>query len=455
MKIPLTLKKNLNPVQILSIGFATLILFGGILLSLPISSASGEFTPLLDSIFTATSAICVTGLVTLDTGTHWNYFGKTIIMILIELGGLGFMSISTLIALVIGKRITLKERLVIQEAYNSQNLQGIIRLVKYLLLFTIGTQVTAALVLMTQFIPMYGLGRGIYYGFWHAVSAFCNAGFDLFGNEVTGKFQSLTLMNTNKVIVITLGMLIIVGGLGFAVWSELWNAWKMGKKFNRFSFHTKVVLSLTLVLIVVPTFIFLGLEWSNTLEGMSFGNKLVNAWFAAVTPRTAGFNSISTTDMVPASRFITMLLMFIGGSPGSTAGGIKTTTFAVVLFTIISVLKGREDTELFSRRLSKSTVYKAVSIFAIGLTLIMVDVVLLSITEGGSSLEVILYEVFSAFGTVGLSQGITPFLSSPGKIIIGITMYLGRVGPITVMLALANLKPPAATRYPEDKLLIG
>lgn len=455
MKIPLTRKLNLNPVQILAIGFALVIFTGGTLLSLPISSASGEFTPFLDSVFTATSAVCVTGLVTLDTGTHWNYFGKTVIVILIEIGGLGFMSISTLIALVIGKKITLKERLLIQEAYNAQNLQGIIRLVRYLMIFTIGVQLTAAMILMTQFIPMYGVGQGIYYGIWHAVSAFCNAGFDLFGNVVTGTFQSLTLLNNNKVILLTLGNLIVIGGLGFSVWLELWNSRKKPKVLRRLSLHSKVVISLTAILIFAPAFIMLLLEWSNTLEGMTFGNKLVNAWFMSVTPRTAGFNSVSTTEMAPASRFITMLLMFIGGSPGSTAGGIKTTTFGIVIFTILSVLKGREDTEIFGKRLSKSTVYKAVAVFAIGISLVILDIMVLSVTELGVSMEMIMYEVLSAFGTVGLTQGITPFLSSPGKIVIATTMYLGRVGPMTVMLALARLKPSAALRYPEDKLLIG
>lgn len=455
MRIPVTKKRALNPVQILSIGFAAVILTGGLILSLPISSQSGEFTNFLDSVFTATSAVCVTGLVTIDTGSHWNYFGKTIIAILIELGGLGFMSVTTLVALVIGKKITLKERLVMQEAYNAQNLQGIIRLVKYILIFTFGVQMTAALVLMTQFIPEFGIGKGIYYGIWHAISAFCNAGFDLFGNEVTGKFQSLTLRNTNKIVLLTLGNLIVVGGLGFSVWLELWKNRKKPKMLKRLSLHAKVVLLITGILIFGGALVFLILEWNYTLSGMTFLDKLVNAWFASVTPRTAGFNSVNTTDMAPASRFITMLLMFIGGSPGSTAGGIKTTTFSIVVFTIFCVLKGREDTELFGKRLSKGTVYKAVAVFAIGLTLVLLDVIILSITESGASLEYIMYEVFSAFGTVGLTLGITPGLTSIGKVVILLTMYLGRVGPMTVMLALANIKAPAAIKYPEDNLLIG
>ena len=455
MKIPITKKRALNPVQILSIGFAAVILTGGLILSLPVSSQSGEFTNFLDSIFTATSAVCVTGLVTLDTGTHWNYFGKTVIAILIELGGLGFMSVTTLVALVIGKKITLRERLVMQEAYNAKNLQGIIKLVRYLLFFTFGVQFTAALIFMTQFIPEQGVSKGIYLGFWHSISAFCNAGFDLFGNEITGKFQSLTLLNTNKVIIFTTGALIVIGGLGFSVWLELWNNRKSPKLLRRLSLHAKVVLLITGILLFGGMFVFLILEWNYTLSGMTFGNKLVNAWFASVTPRTAGFNSVSLTDMAPASRFITMLLMFIGGSPGSTAGGIKTTTFGIVIFTIFSVLKGREDTELFGKRLSKGTVYKAISVFAIGIALVLLDIILLSMTEAGKPMEMIMYEVFSAFGTVGLSLGITPDLSSMGKVIIGVTMYLGRVGPLTVMLALANIKHPAAIKYPEDKLLIG
>lgn len=445
-------KKNLSPFKILAIGFATVILTGGILLSLPISSVSGQYTSLLDTIFTATSAVCVTGLVVLDTGTYWSVFGQWIILILIEIGGLGFMALSTIFALLLGKRISLRERLVMQEAYNTFSLQGVISHVRYMLFFTLAVQGGAALILMTQFIPLYGIGTGIYYGIFHAISAFNNAGFDLLGN-----FTSVTVLNTNKVVLMTLGTLINIGGLGYLVWREIISSIRSKKKLKNFSLHSKVVLTISLTLVLFGSLIFLIFEWNNpaTMQGMRFSDKIVNSYFSATTPRTAGFNSISNSEMSPAGKLLTMAYMFIGGSPGSTAGGVKTTTLGIVIFTLISVLKGREDVEVYHKKLSQSTVYRAVAVFLLGISIVVMGVMVLSIAEVGATFEVILYEVLSAFGTVGLTQGITPSLTAVSKVTLTLIMYMGRVGPLTVMLALAGKQSKANVKYPEGKLLIG
>lgn len=445
-------KKTLSPFKILAIGFATVIFTGATLLSLPISSVSGQFTSFLDTIFTATSAVCVTGLVVLDTGLYWSTFGQLVIMILIEIGGLGFMAMSTIFAILVGKKITLKERLVMQEAYNTFNLQGVISHVRYMLLFTFSVQGLAAIILMTQFIPMYGVGKGIYFGIFHAISAFCNAGFDLLGN-----FTSVTVINTNVVVLMTLAMLINIGGLGYMVWREIFSGITHRKMKNALSLHSKVVITISLILVFGGTLVFLIFEWNNpaTMQGMSFPHKLVNSFFSSTTPRTAGFNSISNSEMSPAGKLVTMAFMFIGGSPGSTAGGVKTSTLGILIFTLISVLRGRDETEVFGRHLSQSTVYRAVAVFLMGIVIVVLGVTVLSINEVGATFEQILYEVLSAFGTVGLTEGITPGLTAVSKITLSTIMYLGRVGPLTVMLALAGQKQKVNIKYPEGKLLIG
>lgn len=443
---------NMSPFKFLAIGFLSVISLGAVLLALPVASREGNMTPLIDTFFTATSAVCVTGLVVVDTGTYWSLFGKTVILLLIEVGAMGFMAISTLFALVMGKRITLKERLVIQEAYNTYNIQGVIRHVIYLIIFTLVMQLLGALVLMTQFIPLYGRATGVYYSVFHSVSAFANAGFDLLGG-----FTSVTVFSGNPVILWTLMVLIVIGGLGYTVWRQLLDHAKNRIPLARLSLHSKVVLLLTFVLIFGGMLLFLVAEWSNphTLQGMSLSDKVTNAFFASITPRTAGFNSISTSDMSPAGRLFTIVYMFIGGSPGSTAGGVKTTTFGIVLFTLIAVVRGRDEVELFHRRIPTKLVYKAVSIFLLGITLILVGTTILSLSETGATLELIVYEVVSALGTVGLSQGLTQSLSPVGKVTITILMYLGRVGPLTVMFSFAMKKQKLNVRYPEDKILIG
>lgn len=443
-------KKNfkLKGVQILALGFILVILVGALILTLPISTTSGESTNFLDALFTATSAVCVTGLIVVDTGTYWNMFGQTVIMILIEIGGLGFMSFTTLIAIILGKKITLRERLILQDAMNTFNIQGLVKMVKYVLVFTVSVQFFGALLFSTQFVPEYGLGRGIFYSIFHSISAFCNAGFDIFGN-----FSSLTSYNSNVVVIMVASALIIIGGLGFTVWSELYSS----KSLKKVSLHSKMVILMTTVLVLGGTVLMFLFENNNvnTIADMSFIDKVMNSFFASVTPRTAGFNSIPTDGMTTAGQFLTIILMFIGGSPGSTAGGIKTTTIGILIVTIVCVIKGREDAEVFKRRFSKELVYRAFTLIFIGLSLVIVVTMLLSYTEKGASFMALFYEAVSAFGTAGLTLGLTSELSNIGKVLIIFLMYLGRVGPLTVVLSITRKTTNSGIKYPEGKILIG
>ena len=448
MKRKFKINFKLKGVQILALGFIFVILVGALILTLPISTTSGERTNFLDALFTATSAVCVTGLIVVDTGTYWNMFGQTLIMILIEIGGLGFMSFTTLIAIILGKKITLRERLILQDAMNTFNIQGLVKMVKYVLVFTVTVQFFGTLLFSTQFIPEYGLGRGLFYSIFHSISAFCNAGFDIFGN-----FSSLTYYNSNAVVILVASALIIIGGLGFTVLSELYSK----KSLRKVSIHSKMVILMTTVLVLGGTLLMFLFENNNvnTIANMSFFDKIMNSFFASVTPRTAGFNSISTNGMTTAGQFLTIILMFIGGSPGSTAGGIKTTTIGILIVTIICVIQGKEDAEVFKKRFSKGLVYKAFTLIFIGVSLVIVVTMLLSYTEKEVSFIALFYETVSAFGTAGLTLGVTSKLSSVGKVLIMIMMYLGRVGPLTVVLSITRKKINLGIKYPEGKILIG
>lgn len=444
--------KDFTPVQILAIGYASIIFLGAVLLTLPISSKNGNVTPFLDSLFTSTSAVCVTGLVTVDTGTYWSYFGKTIIMLLIQVGGLGFMAFATMLSLIAGKKITLRQRLIMQESMNSSSLQGIVKLAKYILLFTFSIEGLGALLLSTQFIPIFGPIKGIYYSVFHAVSAFCNAGFDLMGN-----YSSLIGYSGNVVIIITISALIVIGGLGFIVWNEIYT-YKVRK---RLSLHSKVVISMTAFLILGGTVLFFIFEYSNpgTMKTMGLKERLLSSLFASVSPRTAGFNSIDLSKLTVPSIFLMIILMFIGGSPGSTAGGIKTSTAGILYMTVKSIINGREDTEIFKKRVNKDIVYKSFAITIIALGVLFTVTVLLAITQSasGEPFESYVFEAASALGTVGSTLGLTQKLNSIGKIIIILTMYAGRVGALTLILAIAinKKKKNLSIKYPEDKILVG
>ncbi|SCW30689.1 trk system potassium uptake protein TrkH [Paenibacillus tianmuensis] len=444
-------KIKLKPPQILVIGFAAIILLGATLLSLPISSASGQPTPFLDALFTATSATCVTGLVVVDTGSHYSMFGQIVIISLIQVGGLGFMTMATLFAFVLRKRISLKERLILQEAMNQGSMEGIVRLIRRVLVYSLTIEFVAAVIFSIRWSFDLGIAKGIYFGIFHAISFFNNAGFDLFGS-VVAPFTSLTTYADDWIVNIVSMSLIILGGIGFVVMSDVVDY----RKHKRLSLHSKVVLSATGLLIVVGAVVIFIFEFTNqkTLGSLNWSGKILASFFQSVSPRTAGANSVDIGAMRQASQFFIIILMFIGASPGSTGGGIKTTTFTTLIGAMIAMIRGKEDIVLFHYRLGKDRILKAITLTMIALFLVIFVTMLLTMTENQSFLK-LLFEVTSAFGTVGLTMGVTPELSYFGKIMISLTMFAGRLGPLTLAYALGPKAEKELYRYPEGKITIG
>lgn len=446
------MKKNisfarLTPPQILVIGFAAIILIGAILLSLPISAANGQGLRFIDALFTATSATCVTGLVVVDTGTYFSIFGQIVIMALIQVGGLGFMTMSTLIALVLRKRITLRERLILQEAFNQGSMEGIVRLIRKVLAYSLLIELAGATLFAIRWSFEYPLATAVYKGLFHAVSLFNNAGFDL-----SGEFRSLVPYADDIVINVTSIALIVLGGLGFIVLSDLMDY----RSKRKLTLHSKVVLSMTSFLIVFGAIVIFLFEYSNprTLGQLNETGKVLAAFFQSVTPRTAGANSVDIGALRQATQFFIIMLMFIGASPGSTGGGIKTTTFTTLVGAMIAMMRGKQDIVLFHHRLAQDRIYKAITLTLFAIFLVIVVAMVLSTTEDGPFL-MILFEVTSAFGTVGLSMGLTPELTIFGKIMIMLTMFAGRLGPITLAYALQPKPEKELFKYPEGKILIG
>lgn len=446
-------KKHLSIFQTISLGFAGLILIGAGILMLPISSRSGEVTSFIDSLFTATSAVCITGLTTLTTSEHWTVFGQSVILLLIEIGTLGFMSIPVFFFVLSKRRISLSTRMVLQETLNSDRMSGEIRSLLNIIKTASAIQVLGVILLGIYFVPLFGWKKGLWYSLFHAVSSFCNAGFDLFGNSLVG-FQN------NPWVLMVISFLIIAGGLGFFVWSDLLLRAK-GKR--QLSLHSKLALWITASLLVLGALSFLITEYNNPeLSTGAFGKRIFNTIFMSVTPRTAGFYSIDYFSMTHAGLMLTMVLMFIGGTSGSTAGGLKTTTFAVLLIKIYSTFKGRSHAEIHDRTIREGTVTRAFTLFFLFLSVIILSTMILSITEvipdvNGLGLEYIVFEVVSAIGTVGLTMGLTPELTIIGKIIILLLMFIGRVGVMTVFFSLvlrANQKE-ASFKYPEETIIIG
>lgn len=440
---------KLNPAQILVLGFLSIIILGGLILSTPFVTQTGEASGLLTGIFTATSAVCVTGLVVVDTGTHWNTGGQIIILILIQIGGLGIMTMATSVALIVGRKITLKSRLIMQEALNQFTLQGVVKLTRYIILMTLFIEAIGAVLLSIRFMDYYDTKTAIFYGIFHSISAFCNAGFDIIGGGTS--LMPFVGDTTFQFIVMTL---IILGGLGFTVIMDVFKV----RKFKKFTLHTKVVLVMTGVLLATGFLFFFIMEFNNpnTLKDLPLQDKATAAMFQSVTTRTAGFNSIDLAQMYDASKLLTVSLMFIGGSPGSTAGGIKTTTIAVVVLLIVSVVRNRDDVECYKKRISKDNVNRALTVLGIGISLLFTVPFLLSITEKGTSFIVLLFEAASALGTAGLSLGFTSQLSVLGQIIIICTMFAGRVGALTIVFALASKQQQKALiRYPVSKISVG
>lgn len=437
-------KITLNPPLVLSLGFAILITFGGVLLSLPFFTKSGEATDLIDSMFVAASASCVTGLTPVNTFEHWNTYGHVLLIILIQIGGLGVMSLASIIPLILGKKIGMKSRQILKEQLNVESLEGMIVLFKYVLVFTFGIEILGAILLSFRFIPLYGAGTGIWYSIFHSISAFCNAGFDILGDSIY-PFRDDILVN------LTLSSLVIVGGLGFVVTSELFRR----RSFEKISTHSKLVLLISGVLLVLGTVMFLFLEnGDGVLQYESVKGSILESFFQSVVARTAGFYSVDLSKIKDSTALMLMGLMFVGGSPGSTAGGIKTTTLGVLFISTHAVVRGESEPVVFGRHIGMDVVRKALAIFLVSITIVLSVSFILTITESARLVD-ILYETVSALATVGASKGITADLSDVGKILITFCMYLGRLGPMTMAFAFGMKDKKSLIRYPESFISIG
>jgi len=438
---------KINPAQTLAIGFLCLIGIGTLLLMLPISTQDRHHLSFIDALFEATTAVCVTGLVVVDTKTTFTLFGQIVILLLIQVGGLGFMTFGVLISLFLGKNIGLSSRLMIQESLNQLSLEGMVRLVKFVVGFTLLIEGVGAVILAIRWAKDFGFPQSIYYGIFHSISAFNNAGIDIMGD-----FRSMTDYAGDVTIIMTLSSLLIIGGIGYTVILDILRK----RSLKSLSLHTKLVLIMTIILNVVGTFLIFLLEYNNpgTLGGLTLKEKFLGAYFHAIVPRTAGFNSLAMGDLTLGTQFVTMLLMFIGGGSGGTAGGIKVTTFFVIVLAVWSLIRGRDDVNVLKRRVPKDIVFRAFSITLYSATLIFAMLFILTITET-APLNVLMFEVISAFGTVGMSMGLTTELSTIGKILITILMFMGRVGPLTIAFALAKAGKKTPYKYVEEKIMIG
>lgn len=438
-------KITLSPPQVLVAGFALLILLGALFLMLPGFTAPGKRTDLLTALFTATSAVCVTGLVVVDTGTHWSLPGQVLIMLLVQVGGLGFMTMAMIFFIVMGRRVGLKNRLLVQESLNQLSVEGVVRLVKSILFFTLGAELLAAVILGAWWYRQMG-PKGAWFGLFHSVTAFNNAGFDLFGD-----FRSMIGYAADPVVNLVVTSLIITGGLGFSVVYDLWK--NRGDK-RRLSVHSRLVITTTLILLVLGAVLFASLEWGWALKGLPLQGKLLASYFQSVSTRTAGFNTVDITALRPTTLFLIAILMFIGASPGSAGGGIKTTTFGLLILASRAVAKGRDDVEVYNKRIPFHQVYKALAIFLLATLWVVLVTMTLTLTEKADFLT-LFFETVSAFGTVGLTMGFTPDLSDAGRMLIISTMFLGRLGPMTVAFALARGRSRSRIRYPEEKIIVG
>jgi len=445
-------KKTLSVWQYLALGYLAVVAIGTLLLCLPFSTASGKSAPFLNALFTSTSATCVTGLVPYDTATHWSGFGQGVILLLIQLGGLGFMTFVTVIFQLIGKNMGVSKSRALMLSSGEDDRADLKRLLRRILLGTLLFEAVGAILLCVRFIPDFGAGKGIWFSVFHSVSAFCNAGFDVMGTQ-SAKFVSLTAYATDPLVVLTIAGLIVVGGLGFCVWDDVLE--KKGKIKN-FRLHTKIVLSFTAILLVIPTILFLFFE-RNTFDG-SFFERLLIAFFNAVSPRTAGFNTVDLSKMSDSGYLLTLVLMFVGGAPASTAGGIKLTTFAVIVMGIATEFRGKRDLEIGNRRIESSLVRQALAVFVSCLIIVLTATVAICAIEEANAvatLKAVLFECFSATGTVGLSLGLTPTLSASSKIILILLMFVGRVGILTIGLAFGEKKTTGDLRKPVENVLIG
>ena len=437
-------KRKITSSQIILYGFALVILIGAVVLMLPVSSKAGTVTPFLDCLFTSTSAVCVTGLVVHDTATHWSVFGQAVILLLIQIGGIGVVTVAAAITMVSGKKISLMQRSTMQDAVSAHHVGGIVRFTGFILRGIFLFELLGAFALMTAFIPEYGR-KGIWLAVFHSISAFCNAGFDLMGTA--SPYSSLTAYVADPVVNITIMLLIIIGGIGFLTWQDIR---QNGIHIRRYRMQSKVILSVTGILIFLPALYFFFFEFSSLSPSQRFWGSL----FQAVTPRTAGFNTLDLTVLSETGQMITCLLMLIGGSPGSTAGGMKTTTFAVLTACAAAVFRKRENGQFFGRRVSDDTVKNAVTVFLLYITLFLAGGMIISRTES-LPLVVGLFESASAVGTVGLTLGITPALGRVSRLVLIFLMFFGRVGGLTLIFATLPATKNTLSRLPLEKITVG
>jgi len=439
------LKKQLTSSQIIILGFAAVIILGALLLMLPIATQDNTGAAFTDALFTSTSAVCVTGLVVKDTATYWSGFGQAVILFLIQIGGMGVVTVAIAVSVLSGRQISLKQRSTMQEAISAHQVGGIVRLTGFIIRTTILLELLGTCIMAPVFIKEFGLGKGLWYALFHSISAFCNAGFDLMG--IKQPYSSLTYFIENPAINVSVMALIIIGGIGFMTWDDIKTHRHM---IRRYRMQSKVIITTTIFLIFFPALYFFFFEFDELTIQKRFWSSL----FQAVTPRTAGFNTADLTQLSEVGTAITMLLMLIGGSPGSTAGGMKTTTLAVMLSTTVSVFRRREHTHFFGRRISENTIRSATTIFMMYMILFLTGGFLISRLET-LPLLTCLYETASAIGTVGLTLGITSGLGPVSRIILILLMYIGRVGGLTLIFSTFSGNQGNTARLPLEKMTVG
>lgn len=445
MTRPIKKKKRLSSFQIIILGFVGVILLGALLLMLPISSQGGVVTPFNQTLFTSTSAVCVTGLIVRDTATHWSLFGQIIILALIQVGGLGVITMAASFVLLSGKRFSFSQRNTMQNAISAPSLGGIVRLTKFVVKGTAIIEVTGAVIMMPVFVQSHG-ARGVWMAIFHSVSAFCNAGFDLMGTP-DRKFASLTALSDHPVVNIVIMLLIIIGGIGFMTWRDvITNKFR----FKRYRLQSKIVIATSAILIAIPALLYFFYDFAQ----LPIAQRILGSLFQAVTPRTAGFNTLDLNSMSKFGLAVMIILMLIGGSPGSTAGGMKTVTVAVLFKNAIASFKRKEDPECFGRRIESGTVKTATTLFLMYFTLCFMSAAVISMVED-LPFGVCIFETASAVGTVGLTLGITPGLGVISQVILVLLMFLGRVGGLTIIYAALSGSTKKLTKLPKESITVG
>ena len=440
-------KRRVTPVQVITLSFAAVVLCGTLLLMLPIASRDGESVPFIHALFTSTSASCVTGLVVYDTLTKWSLFGQIVILCLIQIGGIGIITLAMYFLSMLHAKIGMRHVFALQESIGAESSAGLVKMTRFIAAGVFLQEAVGAILLLPVFIPQFGVGRGIWYAVFHSVSAFCNAGFDLMGGGA-----SLTAYSGNAYFNLVICLLITLGGLGFFVWLDLL---RCRFRFSKFALHTKIVVVTSLALTLIGALLFFVLFYdSEAAVGRSVGEKLLASLFQSVTARTAGFATVDLAKIGGGAQMLMIVLMLIGGSSGSTAGGIKTTTFAVILLFVRSIFRGKEDIECFGRRIEKSVLRTAIAVFVLYLGLALCCGIAISAIEDADIIAC-LFETFSAMATVGLSLSLTPTLSAVSKLIVIVLMFLGRVGGLTVLLSLTGKRKEEAYRYPAENITVG